>query len=316
MSVDIHADAVGVGICSPRHTGPFVDWLAMSFPPEVQVELLERKLQELIHPDHLILSPGMNGYHQSYRNEGKTVRLAVAGGHEGMGPHLEITGKACDRYEEDLRELMDWALWHDAKFSRLDLTLDEPVGVLDLNEIVSSLGTGGCVSKFRKAPRVESFYHSQTGELTGQIVRFGSRTSKVSIRFYDKALQQGEDFHWLRVELELKAEVAQQVVKDWLSGVSLGNQFWGILSSYLSFRRPTEDNNRSRWPVEPWWQLFLDQGPKSSFHIRSEPPKDDLDWFLNGYDKVLARAARKFGPHVFQEMVESGERKLQEQSLH
>ena len=227
-----------------------------------------------------------------------------------MGPHLEFTGKACARIEPCLKPFLLWAIEREAKISRLDLTIDEPVGLLDLNEVQRVVRAGGCVSKFRSEPRIEEFFHPKTGALTGKIIRFGSRTSKVCLRFYDKAMQVGEDFHWVRVELELKARIAQQVAEDWISGVSLNELFFGILSNYLSFRHPGGDGNRSRWPVESWWQTFLDQGPKATFRGHTDLPKDDLEWFVRGYDRVLARVARKYGPHIFKEMISSGEDKL------
>ncbi len=304
-----------IGISGPRHTGPFLDWLALSFQPEEKQEILKRKLQELISPDKLLPSTGGKGYRASYRSDDKTVSLAIDGGHEGMGAHLNLTGRACSRHETDLLPFTIWAFDHGAKVSRLDLAIDEPMGLLDLEEVIASIKAGGCVSKFKAAPRVEEFFDTQTGEVSGRVIRFGSRTSKVCIRFYDKAMQKGEDFHWLRVELELKSAVAHQVAEDWVAGVPLDELLFGILSTYLSFRLSSGGKNRSRWAVEPWWKNFLEQGPNSGFRIRSKSRKDDLDWFIRGYDKVVARAARQYGPHVFKEMIDSGEKKLLEQSL-
>lgn len=299
-----------VGICSPRHTGCFIDWLSLSFPPHAQIETLEPILQGLVLPRELEESGGGDGYKSSFRTQDRSIELLLNGGHEGMGPHLVVKGKACERLQDQLVVLVTNSVAAGAKVARLDLSVDEYAGILDLDEVQAALKAGLCVSKFRKEPRVEELYHPRTGEVIGKIIRFGSRTSKVCIRLYNKSMQQNEDYHWLRVEIELKKEVARQVAEDWLAGISLDELFFGVLSSYISFRQRSDDCNRSRWPVAPWWQLFLDQGPRASFRMRRDSPKDDLEWFVKNYDKVAARAARHYGPNIFQQMVESGSKKL------
>ncbi len=301
---------VGECIAGPRHTGCFIDWLSLSFPPNVQIETLEQLLQGLVLPGELQISGGGSGYKSSLRNQDRSIELLLNGGHERMGPHLILKGKACKRFQDELPLLTSQSVAAGANAVRLDLSVDEPSGLLDLDEIQTSLKDGCCVSKYRKEPRVEAFYHPKNGKVVGKIIRFGSRSSKVCVRFYDKSMQQKEDFHWLRVEIELKKEVAMQVVESWLAGVSLDELFFSILSTYLSFKRRRDDSNRSRWPVAPWWQLFLDQGPQAGFRMRRDRPKDGLEWFVNNYDKVAARAERHYGPDIFQSMVESGRKKL------
>ena len=308
------------GICMDnlRTTGAFVDWLSLSFPPNVQIETLEQLLQGLVLPGELIADKGGDGYKSSYRNFDRSIVLLVNGGHEKMGPHLRLTGKSCERLQENLFQLASQSIALGAKIARLDLSVDEHAGVLDLDEVQAALKDGCLTSKYRKEPRVEEFYNSQTGKVVGKIIRFGSRTGKVSIRFYDKAMQQGKDFRWLRIEIELKKKAAQQAVEDWIFGTTLDELFFGVLSSYLKFRQRGNGRNRSRWPLAPWWEEFLEQvgrganfeAIKATFRFRRDPPKDGLDWFLNNCDKLAARAEKHYGSDIFRLMVESGNKKL------
>ena len=56
-----------------------------------------------------------------------------------------------------------------------------------------------------RAKNVKKVYSSCKYDSDKGTIYFGSRTSKVFIRIYDKALEQGlDDVEWTRVELELK----------------------------------------------------------------------------------------------------------------
>lgn len=295
---------------SPRLTGCFIDWLSLSFPPDVKNKTLESILQGLVASEDLEETRGQLGYSSSYRTADRSIRLLLDGGHGEMGPHLTLTGKACEKHQDDMFTLVSKAINLGAKVARVDLSVDDYDGLLDLSEMQRSIKGGGCVSRFRKEARTEEYCRHTTGRVVGQIVRFGSRTSPVSIRFYDKGMQKGKDYHWIRIELELKKKVSQPVVEEWIQGTPLDDLFYGILGTYLSFRDPCKDSNRSRWPVAIWWQSFLNQRERVNFRIRKDSHKEDFEWFVKNYDKVLARVERHYGPEIFQRMAESGKRKI------
>ena len=156
------------------------------------------------------------------------------------------------------------------------------------NEVVSSLVPGG----IPKVSRVDLFMDEQgwnpTPEMRDRFVtrsshrrvyeddremtalQFGKRGSGIHARIYHKSLEielkgavwvqdlWGE--RWLpgepvwRIEAEIRREVIVQLGIDTLDDLfaNVGG-IWGYFTDWLSLRIPTDDETRSRWPIDPVW---------------------------------------------------------------
>ena len=143
----------------------------------------------------------------------------------------------------------------------------------------------------------------------GNAVYFGSKKSNVFIRIYDKAAERGfdgEKFHWVRCELQLKDINAKGFV-DKLSYTDLRELYLGVLKNYISFRVPTKDSNKRRWPEAEWWAKFLDNAVRVS--VWSKP---GVEYNLSACERYvmtqpigsIKTLIEIFGKEAFLEMIQ------------
>ena len=91
----------------------------------------------------------------------------------------------------------------------------------------------------------------------GCTIYHGSKKSDMMIRIYDKAAERHrEGEHWIRVELQMRREIAMGFVRYLASG-SLPERFAGVLLNYLRYVVPDEDSNPSRWPMTDYWRELI-----------------------------------------------------------
>jgi len=245
-----------------------IDWVSVTFHGISEREVIEDIL--LLNPDDFVeMDRGMYGYPQSLRF-GEIVILY--GGRPEMGVHLSMTGAGCREYENIGK--VPWSILFrvmlaaEAQFTRLDIALDDHVGYWTIEKIANKVRRGELVSKFKSAKRVEKLQISD-GSATGETVYFGSGSSLVTIRMYNKRLEQlGRDDIdpatvpdiWNRTEIQARKERAQAIAQLLANGHEVGAILMGILAYYLRFvtRPKNGDSNKSRWKTAQWWQRFLD----------------------------------------------------------
>jgi hypothetical protein len=182
-------------------------------------------------------------------------------------PTVRVQPKASFIHAVGVREALGWFRGHVESFvgpvewkaSRVDLFMDSQGWDLD------AAHRGRFVCRARDRWTFES-----NEAFTG--VRFGSGGGAVKARIYDKSEEsrlKGSDWwpdKWgsgyrpnervLRVEFEVNRELMRQV------GLSTPEEvleelprLWAYLTDeWLTYRRPTSDETRSRWPVAVEWQ--------------------------------------------------------------
>ncbi len=145
-------------------------------------------------------------------------------------------------------------------FPRVDWALDDTSGLLDLDKIAESWRAGNCASRFRDMD--ERRKHRRDGDLVGHTLNFGSRTSQMFVRIYNKRLEQivrGEEVphaQWVRVELEAKGKGAAALVARFVTegAVPVAQALW----YYLDFKEPGGDTNVCRRNTCSWWLAFVE----------------------------------------------------------
>ena len=115
-----------------------------------------------------------------------------------MGVHFEFTGQGCRILEQD----RDWSDWFDllnglnSRYSRIDIALDDFIGLLDFDLMEEKIKKGEVISlsrtrnieaslDFKKAEKLDN-----NGKSKGKTIYFGNRNSLMMIRFYDKKREQ------------------------------------------------------------------------------------------------------------------------------
>ena len=136
-----------------------------------------------------------------------------------MGVCVNMSGRGCAAYTENTSESILSLLRRiynnpDINIIRLDIACDDiaqdgETGILDLSKMWEYANDGRYRTRLLSRNSQESFKAGQDGAKT---IYFGSPSSLYRIRIYDKAKQTGENFHWVRFEITLKAEYATQAV--------------------------------------------------------------------------------------------------------
>lgn len=195
-----------------------------------------------------------------------------------MGICLEMSGTGCRAFEQygagDWMKLLDDinSCFGRTTITRLDLAFDDHTGLLDIHRIEQDTRDRNYVSKSRKS-RV-TWSDDLDEDIQGLTVEIGSRQSDVLVRIYDKAAERGFDHskHWIRVELQLRKARALAGAMMLLEEKHVGMTATGILRNYLTFRIPSEDSNKSRWPVADYWEKLLLNMEKIRIVLRPGEP--------------------------------------------
>lgn len=140
--------------------------------------------------------------------------------------------------------------------TRLDLAYDDHIGLLDISRLEQDTRDRYYVSPAKYAEVIWS--DDQNDDIQGVTIQIGSDKSDVKVRIYDKAAERGfKDVHWIRCETQLRNDRAFEALKKIAQAGNVGCVAAGILRNYLTYRVPTEDTNRSRWPIADYWDKVL-----------------------------------------------------------
>ena len=166
---------------------------------------------------------------------------------------FNLTGKGCRTYETynkgDIMSLLKKASVEGYKVSRLDLAVDDREGVLDIDQMYKL----SAMRYDKQGHLSDNCYwwgktkvNSRQQGSDGCTMYFGSPTSDIRIRIYDKAAEQGIDGHWVRVEVVLRKEKAQVALEQIIADNQPGKIFASILRQQLFFSQSLLQNLTSR----------------------------------------------------------------------
>lgn len=258
-----------------------IDWLSFT----VESNDLDSTLEEFgfTITDFYECAKGANGYKKMLILQGSKLRVLFDGA-ENMGIHFDCSGSAVPDLVQYFKEsLMDWtpfnamALDMDiavvqellsrilsaGHITRLDLAIDNIQDIYyRMQEIDDIWKSGRCIKHFRTFKRTVEC--DSAGTALGDTIYFGSRSSDLFIRIYDKRLEHNRRFpdnpvehEWVRWELELKDNRANNAARLLVQKCSVGSVAVGILSNV--FRVIVLDNsNKSRCSTDIKWERFVD----------------------------------------------------------
>lgn len=276
---------------------------------------------------------GNYGYKSSLRNKNITIYYD---GREDMGVHLEMSGQGCREFETH----GVWA-WNDflqaikiveGKFTRIDLAIDD-IQIsgstyetkFKLEQLEKKARTGELISKFKEVKTIEKL-KIVDGKSKGKTLYFGSSTSRILIRMYEKHLEQEvkkRDIEnidrWNRVEIEAKDERAEKIVSHILESADpVGKTAQRILKQYINFKtRKKGETNKNRWNDWKPWQLFLGECEGLQLTTKKElkPLHEKAEWLERSVSKTLFAIREAYGSAKIYEILKIGEEKLQSDEL-
>lgn len=142
-----------------------------------------------------------------------------------------------------------------ANVSRIDIACDDREGYLDMDEIISRTRSNAVNSRMRW----RDIHESLNGEnKAGATVYIGAPSSEFRVRIYDKALEQEEEGHWVRVELVMRSANANAFVEEMTNSENVGKLAAQVINDKFSFIE-RDDSNITRCTVCGWWQNFVDE---------------------------------------------------------
>ncbi|MDY5166470.1 replication initiation factor domain-containing protein [Leuconostoc citreum] len=215
-----------------------------------------------------------------------------------IGATMYLTGQGTRLFEKALLEQgLTWkkffvqAKRFKGTFSRLDIAINDNWGLLDMEEIIESTQKNRFWSKSRS-------FAIHGNNQDGWTANFGK--SPFVIRIYDKQKEQEqkglETSIKNRVELELHADRAEQVISEWFENDNLVEYSASILYTYLWFvDEPIDEEElkgthvRERYidtlkPM-PAWSLLTSLGQSMKF-VR-EPKEQSVDSILSWIMKYV-----------------------------
>jgi len=174
-----------------------------------------------------------------------------------------------------------------ANISRIDIACDDREGYLDMDEIIRKTMSNSINSRLRR----KTIDYSLDGEKqAGATVYIGAASSAFRVRIYDKALEQGVDSHWVRVELVMRGKNANAFVENLTNSESVGKLTAEVINDKFSFIE-RDDSNITRCTVCDWWKNFVDELNSVRLVARSA--------IQHGVDRIRDWITTQVGPSLY-----------------
>ncbi|HIB3248119.1 TPA: MobT family relaxase [Enterococcus faecium] len=259
-------------------------------------EILHLKFEYMLHEDYAFYS-----YQEQYVMGDIVVMLS---NEKDKGVLLELKGRGCRQFETFL--LAQKRSWYDffedclkagGVMKRLDLAINDRVGLLDIPDLTKKCQKEECISLFR------TFKSYRSGELLkpdekdgmGNTLYIGSLKSEVYFCLYEKdyeqyiklgiPLDQTETKN--RFEIRLKNDRAYHAIQDLLKGRSIESTTFSIINRYLRFADKVEGKRRTNWPLNEKWGRFIGRNRKE-IQLTSEPKPYTIERTLNWLGRQVA----------------------------
>lgn len=198
------------------------------------------------------------------------------------GIHVVISGQGCRQYSvhHDLIALINrLSMLPKVNFSRIDLAIDDYSSqIVSYDKINKAAKKGYFTSRWSKWDELTS-RQTSTNAYLGRTMYFGSQSSDLFCRIYDKSLERKAKSaetsippRWTRLELVYRKERALKLAENIIQGLPIGRALRGTLKQYIRFLIPSPtDKNKSRWKSARWWITLLEDVEKLQLTIKKEP---------------------------------------------
>lgn len=264
-----------------------IDWLQFTIKDRTYIDVIVSILQYDLNLFQT-LPKGMMGYKSQTAFDNIKV---LFDGKEDMGVHVILSGKGCRQYEtkESILWLLDRINENKGKLTRIDIALDDFKGnLIPFKKIKKDIIKGNIITKWKSS--LEYNKRDTNGKMLGETISLGSRTSDTYLRIYDKALEQGHDGIWNRIELEIKKKNAEEI-QNILNEYTVATIFKGVLNNYLRIVQPHEtDTNKSRWKTQPYWEKLINGIDKIKLTQKKEEKSIDekKEWIKKQVGPTMA----------------------------
>lgn len=269
------------------------DYVRIRFPTDnvekIIEEILHLNIDYMIHEDF-----GYYSYPEHYRFGDIMVMVSYD---ITKGVLLELKGKGCRQYENFL--LAQHRSWYDfftdclevnGVFKRLDLAINDKVGILDIPELARKSEQEECISVFRtfKNYRSGELVHRDEKSDMGNTLYIGSLKSEVYFCIYEKDYEQFikndiplEDPEVKnRFEIRLKNDRATHAIQDLLAYRNAEKTDFEIINRYIRFTDKDTTKRRSQWQTSERWEWFIGKN-RGELRLTTKPEPYSYERTLN-----------------------------------
>lgn len=323
-----------------------IDWIAFTVKKIMALDTLV----ELFGLDMTDFQTGLNGtwgYKSRIRHFQYPISILYDGA-DGMGIHVEVTGSAVGYFLESYRThrtdcptpFGDYAypvesfsntvlsdmlqdIFDIGSITRLDIAIDDlGCNYYSMDELTNIFDNGLYVSRFKKWR-----LNLEKGKFakSGHSIYFGSRTSEIMFRIYDKQLErnakkdnQPVTTPWIRWEMELHKNRAIAVALFLISGDDISSVAIGVLSNYL--RLIEHDNTRdTRCSNSSKWDAFICgiQRIRLCQPIPEKTLEEKKEWIVSQVAPTLSAIYKIDGSlDFFYDVIEKGSLRYSKELIH
>lgn len=320
-----------------------LDWLSITIQNEDDIGLIEDKFSNFKFLD--VLGYNVKDFEEiparNFYNAGLTLGRYLnvyynrpdldKASYSSDTRNYIFTGQGCvslyKKLEGNLDRLYELLAEFNANITRVDIALDDMIGILDFDLISDKLDKG----EYRSSKRSHSIVKGKnsSGEVFGHTIYVGKARSKSSnatyyLRMYDKLAQTLEKHEqlpeevenvWQRYELSFSKGHAANVIDELRKGLPVEELFKRTLRHCIMFLEPKIGKNgqpyqnKSLWETSDWWENFLKVTGEIDFsnHARSVMLGGMLDWLQVSVVpslKLLENLGEEFGFDIY-ELLES-----------
>lgn len=212
---------------------------------------------------------GLYGYSGKYKRGDMEVFTSPPD--DNRGTLLELKGKGCRQLEGYLEaQKRDWydffaeAFDLRGHFCRLDVAINDYIGVLSVPYYIEKCKRGEFVSKFRG---YQTAAREKDGVI-GETLYLGSRKSEIYFCLYQKDAEQffkhGTEIDDTtiknRFEIRTADDRADTLAWTLVSMRRPQETVFGVINQYLRFVQPNS-RAKDKWPLDPRWQNFISGYP-------------------------------------------------------
>ncbi|HAR2858366.1 TPA: replication initiation factor domain-containing protein [Staphylococcus aureus] len=284
------------GVEKPNETGleAVVDWVQATF----HIPSIFAIMEDVLKLPRAVFKHSNGGlYYYNRRYTFGNIQIFYSDKDDTRGYHLQLSGSGCREFEhyltncgETWQDFFKRCLAKEARFTRVDIAIDDTKTYLKIPRLIKKAERGECVSKFKAASSISGFRLAD-GKTKGSTFYVGSKKSDIYCRFYEKNYEMAyklkkpvEDFGlWNRYEIQMRRSNAENCAKILKETSSISEVVKGILNNSMRFVVPPKesvDDRKSRWPVYREWKHFINGANKVTLSMKPslKSIEDNIDW--------------------------------------
>jgi len=218
---------------------------------------------------------GLHGYHLSFTSsDGVTILFSVG----RPDVHVQVTGRGCESLGLLDMDVVDLLSAGD-HVTRMDIAIDCLGSGVTCSEIWGLLQRGDFISvssdirqcegllsrgsRFERINRGSAAPRDKTRTNSGHTIYVGSSSSDRMVRIYDKGAESQTGTDWLRFEIQLRRESANQFYLLMEAGGDLSKLGLGLLNKQIRLvcegqESRIEQRNYSFLKIHPFWEKLTD----------------------------------------------------------